>query len=155
FPLIVKPNFEGSSKGIADGCVVEDVASLRDRVAATLEAYPAGVLVEEYIAGTDVSVAFLEKATPLTASGTGGGVLAAVEIVYADEVRARKFPVHDFALKHDEAHLTSLRCPAQLPSETLVTLAKTTRHVLRALGVSDFGIVDFRVTPEGAVYLID
>ena len=28
FPLIVKPNFEGSSKGIGEGCVVEDVASL-------------------------------------------------------------------------------------------------------------------------------
>ena len=59
--MIVKPNYEGSSKGIGD-----DVGRARRRASwptllpRALRAYPDGVLVEEFIAGTDITVRFLE-----------------------------------------------------------------------------------------------
>src|SRR5262249_58975191 len=59
FPVIVKPNFEGSSKGITQDSVAETVAELEEKVARALERYPAGILVEEYIAGRDLTVPFL------------------------------------------------------------------------------------------------
>ena len=51
FPLIVKPNREGSSKGIWRESVVADEASLRRQVAIVYERYHQEVLVEEFIEG--------------------------------------------------------------------------------------------------------
>jgi D-alanine-D-alanine ligase len=64
YPVIVKPNFEGSSKGITQESVVEDPLALHPAVAAALARYPAGVLVEEYVGGRDVTVPYLEAAVP-------------------------------------------------------------------------------------------
>jgi len=49
FPVIVKPNFEGSSKGITQDSVVEDRQRLRALAERQLARFPAGVLVEEFI----------------------------------------------------------------------------------------------------------
>ncbi len=64
FPVIVKPNFEGSSKGITQDSVVEDRHRLRALVEKQLARFPAGVLVEEFIPGKDLTVAFLERCAP-------------------------------------------------------------------------------------------
>src|SRR5262249_8841557 len=48
-PAIVKPNYEGSSKGIGDDSVARDWRSMRALVEKAVKAYPAGVLVEEFI----------------------------------------------------------------------------------------------------------
>src|SRR5688572_568171 len=58
FPVIVKPNFEGSSKGITQDSIAESVDEARAKVKAALARYPAGVLVEEYIRGRDLTVPF-------------------------------------------------------------------------------------------------
>src|SRR5262249_25090847 len=47
-PCIVKPNYEGSSKGIGDESVARDPRQLARIAQRMLEAYPAGVLIEEY-----------------------------------------------------------------------------------------------------------
>ena len=150
FPLIVKPNFEGSSKGINADAVVDTAADLRDRLAATLAAYPQGVLVEEYIGGVDVTVGFLERP-----GANNGGTLPAVEYVFDASVLARKYPIYDYALKHEHTHLASMRTPPALPAERLPQLAKIARSVVRVLGLRDCATVDFRVTDEGEIYVID
>src|SRR5438309_4060576 len=66
FPVMVKPNFEGSSKGITQDSIVEDKAKLRALVEKQLAKFPAGVLIEEYIPGKDLTVAYLEKVGVLT-----------------------------------------------------------------------------------------
>src|SRR5512140_3609689 len=53
YPVIVKPNFEGSSKGITQDSVVEDPVRLHGAVEAALASYPSGVLVEEFVVGRD------------------------------------------------------------------------------------------------------
>jgi len=47
-PVIVKPNYEGSSKGIGDEAVVRDARALAEVLPQALRAYPNGVLVEEF-----------------------------------------------------------------------------------------------------------
>src|SRR6476646_1286001 len=59
-PVRVKPNYEGSSKGIGDDAVVRDVKTLAEVLPRALRSYPNGVLVEEFVPGTDVTVPFLE-----------------------------------------------------------------------------------------------
>ncbi|HWV37034.1 MAG TPA: hypothetical protein VN033_00990 [Vulgatibacter sp.] len=46
FPVIVKPNFEGSSKGITQASVVSEPARLPAYVAEMLRRDPAGLLIE-------------------------------------------------------------------------------------------------------------
>ena len=68
FPVIVKPNFEGSSMGITADSVVEDPRAARGaRWCEALARSRDGIMVEEYIAGRDVVVPFLEAAAPETA----------------------------------------------------------------------------------------
>src|SRR5262249_35805205 len=59
-PCIVKPNYEGSSKGIGDESVARDVKGLQRAVTRALEAYPTGILIEEYIPGTDITVPMID-----------------------------------------------------------------------------------------------
>src|SRR5436190_3779122 len=56
FPVIVKPNYEGSSKGIGDEAVARDPRALATVLRAALSAWPAGVMVEEFIFGEDVTI---------------------------------------------------------------------------------------------------
>jgi D-alanine-D-alanine ligase len=71
YPVMIKPNYEGSSKGIDQQSIVEAPDQLLKRVTGLLIRYPAGVLIEEFIEGKDVIVPFLEKASRKT-----GGILA-------------------------------------------------------------------------------
>lgn len=151
FPLILKPNFEGSSKGIGQDSVVEDPAQLSSVARELLRRYPAGILIEEYVAGRDVTVALLEGASRDTA-----GVLEPVEHVVASEARARRtWNVLDFSLKREERGAVTIAAPADLPSEVIARLQSAARVVYEALDVRDLGLVDFRVGADGVPYLLE
>src|SRR5262245_22088767 len=112
FPVIVKPNYEGSSKGIGDEAVAREPKALVALLKKSLESYPAGVLVEEFIPGTDVTVGFIEG---VGAAGEGG-LLAPVEYVVDPSARNR-YNIYDYKLKNVDPSKVSLRCPADLPRD--------------------------------------
>src|SRR5205814_3476659 len=64
FPLIVKPNAEGSSKGIGSTSVVDSEEELRASVKTIIERYRQPALVEEYIAGREFTVGLLGDKRP-------------------------------------------------------------------------------------------
>ncbi len=151
FPLILKPNFEGSSKGITQDSVVENEDAFQLRLKELLKKYPTGVLVEEYIEGRDVTVPYIEGlATPYE------GVLTPVEYVFGEAaLSARKYNIYDYALKNTESDAVSVRCPAVLDEEVEKELQQLSLKIVKVLGIRDFGRLDFRVTPSGAVYFIE
>jgi D-alanine-D-alanine ligase len=151
FPLILKPNFEGSSKGITQDSVVENEEAFQLRLKELLKKYPTGVLVEEYIEGRDVTVPYIEGlATPFE------GVLTPVEYVFGEAaLSARKYNIYDYALKNTESDAVSVRCPAVLDEEVEKELQQLSQKIVKVLGIRDFGRLDFRVTPSGAVYFIE
>ena len=136
-PLIVKPNFEGSSKGITAASVVRD-GSAASVVAACLARYPEGALVEHYVDGLDVAVAWVD----------GLGWLP--EIAYRhDRV------VYDYALKHVEQHAVRVEIPAVLDDDIRARLQIAARRAFTALGISGYGRADFRITPRGEVVFLE
>ena len=142
FPVIVKPNFEGSSKGITPESVVDDPGALPSRVAALLERFPAGVLVEEFVAGRDVCVALLASEGALT-------VLPPVELVHGGgDPRA----VLDLATKLAGVET---RVPARIEAWTDGRLRELAATVGRALGFRDFAVLDFRVDAAGNPHFIE
>ena len=65
FPLIVKPNAEGSSKGISRGLASSTTRpALRAVVRELIERYRQPALVEEYISGREFTVGLLGDRRP-------------------------------------------------------------------------------------------
>jgi D-alanine-D-alanine ligase len=151
FPLMVKPNFEGSSMGITQDSVVETQSELVARVVGLLARYPAGVLVEEYIEGQDIVVPFLEKASPQTE-----GVLEPAAYVYdKSDDDTRRHQIYDYDLKTTGSDKVSVQMPAPLSVDERATVMKLARTVYDALGVRDLGRIDFRRAADGTFYFLE
>jgi D-alanine-D-alanine ligase len=151
YPVIVKPNFEGSSKGITQDSVVEDPLRLHEVVAAALARYPAGLLVEEFVVGRDVTVPFLEAAAP-----ERGGVLQPVEYVI-DEAAApgRRFAIYDYELKTKLDRAVQVRAPARVRRGQAERIHAVCRTIYRVLGIRDLGRIDLRLGDDGAVHFLE
>lgn len=147
FPVIVKPNYEGSSKGIGDEAVARDARALLEMLPRALRKYPAGVLVEEFIPGTDVTVPFVE--------GVGDdGVLMPVDYVIDPGARTR-FNIYDYRLKSSEANRVQVRCPPDLQRDVVARLRAISKTALRSLGVRDLARIDFRLGEDGRIFLLE
>ncbi len=150
FPVIVKPNYEGSSKGIGDEAVARDAKALATLLRRSLEAYPAGVLAEEFIPGTDVTIGMIEGAGP----ETDDGILAPVEYVVDPSARSR-YNIYDYRLKNVDPSKVQIRCPADIPRDVAARLRVLSRSIYKALGIRDVGRVDFRLGEDGRIYLLE
>ncbi|MGK3990456.1 ATP-grasp domain-containing protein [Sorangium sp. So ce136] len=154
FPVIVKPNFEGSSKGIfREWSVCEDAYHLAEVVERQLARFEAGLLVEHYVAGIDVACSFIDGLREASGSRTNGtvtpeGVLAPIEFVIDPQVPG-SYNVYDFNLKHAKPEQVTLR-PAQLPAQTIERIRSLTARIVRALDLKDHARCEFRVTPSPA-----
>ena len=147
FPVIVKPNFEGSSKGIGDKSVAEDPIQLARVLGDLLEVYPSGVLVEQFIAGKDVTVPFV--------NGIGqDGVLDAAEYVISSSYK-RRYDIYDYHLKNEASDLVEVRCPAELEPGVAGRIRELTRRVVKALDLRDLCRVDFRLGRDGDIYFLE
>jgi D-alanine-D-alanine ligase len=151
YPVIVKPNFEGSSKGITQDSVVEEPRALHEAVAAALARYPAGMIVEEFIPGRDVTVPFLEAAAP-----ERRGVLHPVEYVVEETAAAaRRYAIYDYELKTKLDALVSVRAPASLKRAQADRIRQLSETVYRVLAIRDLGRIDFRVGEDGQIYFLE
>lgn len=151
FPVIIKPNFEGSSKGITQDSIAETVDEARLKVAAALVKYPAGVLVEEFIAGRDFTVPFLAAV-----DNGHDGVLVPVEYAIDPAVAsARKYAIYDYDLKSKDENAVSVRAPANLPPRTMEDVRKMARTIFKVLDCRDLGRLDFRLSDAGVPYFLE
>jgi D-alanine-D-alanine ligase len=143
YPAIVKPNFEGSSKGIGQDNVVGDPIALGHVLDTLLERYPDGALVEQYMAGIDVRVVHVEGQPPLPA----------VELV-VDPSYPRRHDILDYRLANVETRMVERIAPARLPIAVHERLRDLTTRTLAAFALRDVAALDFRVTPDGEVLFL-
>jgi D-alanine-D-alanine ligase len=151
FPLIIKPNFEGSSKGITQDSVVEDEDGLLQVAGELLAQYPEGLLLEEFIEGKDVTVPFLETVSPRT-----NGVLEPAEYVFNSDLAGnRRYDIYDYDLKNLHDRAVSVKIPASLTEPQKSLLQELSAQVIKILGIRDFGRIDYRITSEGSIHFIE
>lgn len=143
FPLIAKPNFEGSSKGVDQDSVASDQDQLLRVLERLLGQYPSGILIEEFIEGRDVTVPYIE----------GVGVLEPAHYEFAGP--PRRYSIYDYDLKQNRPDDVQVVCPAAISDKTRKLLASHTKKAVEVLGVRDFCRVDYRVTPQGDPVLIE
>lgn len=147
FPVIVKPNFEGSSKGITQGSVADDATELARIVDEMLLAYPDGLLIEQYIPGLDVAACFLEG-LPLA-----DRVMMPLEYII-DPTYPRVHAIYDYELKHADREHVRMRVPAGLPARVNERIRTVASRLVDALGLRDAAKLDFRVAPNGEVWFL-
>jgi len=146
FPLIIKPNQEGSSKGVsASASVVDDEESLRAVVRELIDRYRQPALIEVYIPGREFTVGMLGDRRPR--------VLPPMEILFKDKSNAR--PVYDFQIKQEWEKHVSYQCPAHLAPAELKAIERVCRETFDALDCRDVARVDLRMTAKGDIYVIE
>ncbi len=151
FPVIVKPNFEGSSKGITQNSVAESVDDLRRKVVDALEKYPAGMLVEEFIIGRDLTVPFLEAV-----DNDFDGVLTPVEyVIDPGWAKDKRYSIYDYELKTTRDRSVTVRAPAAIDDAMTDRICKMARTVIKKLDCKDLGRVDFRLSDAGVPYFLE
>jgi D-alanine-D-alanine ligase len=133
-PVIVKPAFEGSSKGIHSTNLVEEPDRLIETVADLVAAYRQPVLVEEFIDGDELTVGIVgnQPREPL-------GIMRVVPLE-----RSGPF-VYSLEVKRDWERLVRYECPAKLAAPDTRAVADAALAVWNALGCRDLARVDFRL----------
>lgn len=64
YPIIIKPNYESESIGITQNSIVEDIVHADSVIQELLKDFD-GILVEEYIEGTEVAITIVENSNGL------------------------------------------------------------------------------------------
>jgi len=145
FPVFAKPNDEGSSKGIRDDSRCEDFASLESLVARLLDAYGRPVLIEEYVAGPEVTVGVIGNAAP--------------EVVGMMHVVPIGQPAEDFIYsleaKRDFEKRVRYATPPELSDDVCKRIEAAALKAFLLLDCRDVARIDFRVGPDGQPYFIE
>jgi len=130
FPMMVKPSRSGSALGAS---LVSRPAELP---AAMVGAYAYGpvAVVEEFVAGTEIAVAVVDR-------GSGPEALPGVEI-------RPESGVYDYTARYT-AGATRFLCPAEVDPEIAERCASLALRVHEVLGLRDLSRTDLIVTPDG------
>jgi D-alanine-D-alanine ligase len=132
FPVVVKPRGEGSSIGVAKASSFVELSRALD---AAFE-YDDTVIVERFVAATEVNVGILE-----------GRVLGAIEI-------APKNGMYDYEAKYTPG-MTEYHMPARLPPTRYRGVLNLADRAARALGCTGAVRVDLLVTSGENEYVLE
>jgi D-alanine-D-alanine ligase len=147
FPLFVKPKHEGTGMGIGNDSLVSDKAALCAQVGKVLLKYRQPALVESFIAGRELTCGMVGN----------NGDLRLMPILEVDfsGYPAALVPVYSSAHKNDLGHLFRFQCPASLPEELAGEIRRLTRAAFAVTGCRDYARVDFRLTPDGRLFILE
>ena len=149
-PLIVKPNFEGSSMGISEQAILRSSNDVSDRLAEALEQFPQGVLVEQFVEGIDVTVPFLAGSVPAT-----DGVLTPCGYRFDDDSDETATDLYDYNRKHEQPEAVEVQVPADLSGDVRARIVEASRSLIEAFGVRDLARLDYRVAPDGTIAFLE
>jgi D-alanine-D-alanine ligase len=150
FPLFVKSTVEDASLGIAQASVVEDAARLKERIEFVHQQVGSDALVEEFIEGRELYVGVLgnERLTRLPVwEMVFGSMPESLAAIATRKVKWDK--------RYQAKYGITTRAAQELPAVVIARLDKLSRRIYRALGLSGYARMDFRVTAAGDVYVLE
>jgi len=145
WPVIVKPAFEGSSKGVrlaSRACSIEEA---RKMIGFVIGSYGQEALVEEFVPGPEVTVGLVGNGIP--------------RVIGQMEIRPKKVPrenfVYSLEVKRNWKEQVEYLCPPSLPETTIAEIERHAKGIYRALGCRDFSRIDFRVDERGVPQFLE
>jgi D-alanine-D-alanine ligase len=139
FPVLVKPNDEGSSKGIRGDPIAADAEAAGRHCRWLRARYGCPVLAEEFLPGMEVTVA-------VVGNGRCARVLGMMEI--APVSNERPF-VYSLEVKRDWRRQVRYHMPPRLPEPVLTAIGCRALTANRLLGCRDVARLDFRMDEAG------
>ena len=151
FPLIVKPNCEGSAKGINKANVVHTKDELYQQVAKTINGYEQEALVEEFIEGKELTVGILENGKTM--------ILPILEIDFANCKKSGEY-FYSWRMKEYQGNeelglVPTFHCPALLDDETERLVKEVALKTHRAVGCLDISRTDIRLSNDNIPYVLE
>ncbi|MDP3980662.1 MAG: ATP-grasp domain-containing protein [Chlamydiota bacterium] len=151
FPVIIKPLWEGSSKGVFNDSVVEEQALLRPAVEKVIEKYNQPAIIEEFIQGREFTVALLGNDEDLR-------VLPLVEINF-EQLPSGARPIYSYEAKWvwdvPEKPLDIFQCPANLDPYLEDNIIHLVKKAYRVLGCRDWCRIDVRLDEKGEPHILE
>jgi D-alanine-D-alanine ligase len=151
YPLIVKPLYEGSSKGIFDSSVVRTPQELEGEAVRVIELYHQPALIEEYLPGREFTVALLGNGRQLR-------VLPIIESKF-EHLPSYANPINSFEAKWlwdtVDRPLDVLKCPAEIPLTLQRQIENMCRQVFTILRCRDWCRIDLRLNAEGVPNILE
>ncbi len=144
YPLIVKPRFEGSSKGLNEASRVGNKDELRKQIDYVVNNYKQPALVEEFIQGEEITVALI--------GNDPAEVMPIVQIMIDGKSKLNdKF----YTFAHIKSDRLEYACPARISNELKKEIADLAVKTFEAIECRDFGRVDFRIDDNGKPYVLE
>lgn len=145
FPILVKPNAEGSSKGISDTCVAENLTQLHKLVHQAMNNYGEDLIAEQYIDGREFTVGII-------GNGSDIHVFEPMEIIFE---KFKSYKIYGYEVKKNFRDYISYQCPPDIPEKLKTQMMHDAEIVYNTLGCLDFARIDFRLSNDGKVYFIE
>lgn len=150
-PAMVKPMYEGSSKGIRDNCLVHTREQLQERVREIITLYQQPVIVETFLPGREFTVGVLGNWPELE-------ILPIVEIDHSSLPKGAA-PIYSYEAKWiwdtPEAPLNIFTCPAEISPGLQQEIEDIVRRTWRVLGLRDWARIDVRLDREGRPHILE
>ncbi|MGB4705569.1 MAG: ATP-grasp domain-containing protein [Candidatus Saccharicenans sp.] len=151
YPLIVKPLYEGSSKGIKNNSVVRSRTELEEKIKEINRLYQQPAIVEKFLSGREFTVGILGNYPEIE-------VLPIVEIDHS-QLPAGANPIYSYEAKwvwdRPENPLEIFRCPAEIPEELKNQIEETVRETCRILRIRDWARIDLRLDERGVPNILE
>ena len=150
FPLIVKPQDEDASVGIAQSSVVRDDDALNSRIGFIHEKIGTDAIVEEFIEGRELYVGVIGNDRPKA--------LPPIEMVFKNEPnvegRIATFKAK-WSMKYRESRGIENMVAEDLSKSLIQRLSDVAVRTYRAAGLRDYGRIDVRLAHDEAIYVVE
>lgn len=150
FPLFLKPNGEGSSRGITAKSLVNSKEELKKVATEMVTTYRQPVLVEEYLTGREFTVGHVGNAPP--------EILPIVEVSFEGLPEdAPKFDCYEVKWIYDsmDSEYDTTMCPARIDDDLRSRIEVTAARTFEALEVRDLCRLDVRLDKDGEPSVFD
>ena len=146
YPLITKPAWEGSSKGIYNTSRVNNKKALEGNTVLLLEKYPdEPIIVEEYIKGREITVGIIGNGSPR--------VLGLMEIVKKDDPGSDF--IYSLEIKRNWQNEVEYIVPPQIDKFLQERIRNYALLAFKEFGCRDFARLDFRIADNNQIYLLE
>ena len=150
FPLIIKPNHEGSSKGIFQNSFVKKEKELRKKVKEVIKNLRQSALAEEFLDGREFTVALLGN-NPVE-------VLPPIELNFS-ALPKNLIPMDSYEVKwlvdNPESDVETVICPAKIEKKLWQEIKEISLKTKEALEILDWCRIDLRLNKRGVPNILE
>lgn len=144
YPIIIKPNDEGSSIGISKDSLIENEIDALTYLSSFTKEF-SNALIEEYVSGYEVTSLIIgnekgEKVYPL--------LIKVDNIAYFENLIMDK----QIKMQHKRTYVNPNE---YLSTKCITEIISATKSIKKCIGLSDIARVDFRIKKDETIYFIE